>query len=210
MLRRAPCATDGNAKGWASCGRSAPCACGGKPNATVPSTEPFGDEDPEPAVLSSQELQREMLGLPSAAARVDSHPCKVSGRPHTSTAEHERGTASSCIGHRFVRRQALPCGAMPALPSGLQHVRSDEVWEVREIIVGTTARRIKSQQPEYCENACTPIEQKGGVVWLGSAALDGTERATTPQEALFVEEISASPRASICGQLALWVAGGTG
>ena len=136
MLRRAPCATGGNAKGWASCGRSAPCACGGKPNAAVSSTEPFGDEDPEPAVLSSQELQCEMLGLPSAAARVDSHPCKVSGRPHTSAAEHERGTASSCIGHRPVGRQALPCGRTslpsPALPFRVAAV--DEVCEAALIV----------------------------------------------------------------------------
>ena len=172
MLRRAPCATDGNAKAWASCGRSAPCACGGKPNATVPSTEPFGDEDPELAVLSSQELQREMLGLPSAAARVDSHPCKVSGRPHTSAAEHERGTAS-CIGHRPVGRQALPCGRTslpsPACRSGLQ--RSDEVGEVTGDTVHSVDTRITSQQT--CQYMATERKKgRGGVVRLCRARWD--------------------------------------
>ena len=171
MLRRAPCATDGNAKAWASCGRSAPCACGGKPNATVPSTEPFGDEDPEPAVLSSQELQREMLGLPSAAARVDSHPCKVSGRQHTSAAEHERGTASSCIGHRPVGRQALPCGRTsspsPALPFRVAAV--DEVWEVAG---DTYWRQTEDTQTTKPYMTTERTKGRGGVVRLCRARWD--------------------------------------
>ena len=91
--------------------------------------------------------------------------------------------------------------------AGCSTSRSDEVWEV-------SGRYMSHNQTEdewpRTSTACKAREQKGGVVWLGSAALDGTERATTPQEALFVEEIGASPRASICGQLALWCAGGYG
>ena len=117
-----------------------------------------------------QELQREMLGLPSAAARVDSHPCKVSGRPHTSAAEQERGTTgrstSSCIGHRFVGRQALPCGAMPALPSGCSTSvglsLGASLGGQREIHV---AQPRQDEQPITCA-ACKAREQKGGVVWL--------------------------------------------